>query len=690
MTVLGHCFRLGVGLSFILLCACGGGGSSGGPAAPEAPQPEATSFGALKPAESTLELLDSLRQGLSTASFLDDEVKTEPAVDTGEDTAGLFATNGNFTTTNLQEAGVEEADILKYDGEILYFIQREDNALPFDQQPADAALIAPQPQSSRIQLLRTDVDTPSVTQLASIDLSNGSDWFEGLYIHESANGKFLVALGGSHSASPVEALALDYYWQDGQTSVTVWDVTDPATPLNAWKLELDGRLLASRRIDNRLYLVTRFTPSVEGVIDYPQTQEQVDANQELISSAPLHDLLPDYRLDDGPPAELLSAQDCYLPNPDYEGGQGATAGGGIVTVTSIDLTGAGNPQSLCLNTDSDGYYVSPQSLYVSWGGADNATLVHKIHLGESGPEYRGSGQVPGYLGTQNPAFLMSESGKELRVVSSLWTERPEPFTDNAAEVDTSADYGPHRLTVLKENIDGTELEQLAQIPNAAHTEKIGKPGEQVYAARFVDDRAYIVTFEIIDPLYVIDLSTPEDPRVSGELELPGFSTMLQPLGQDLLLGIGHDVPPEAEGLVQGIKIALFDVANIQAPAELASEVIGKRGSYSPALSNHHSLSVQTTDDGHRIALPIVRHAFTKTPDMNPPNSAQWYNWSDTGLYLFDIASATGELSLRDTLLVEQREDETSWPQLDVYNARAVIHENAVFFLVGDQIRARKW
>lgn len=230
---------------------------------------------------------------------------------------------------------------------------------------------------------------------------------------------------------------------------------------------------------------------------------------------------------------------------------------------------------------------------------------------DGNPEYRGSGEVPGYIGTSNPSFLMSENDTDLRVFSSSWAGRGFPLA--VMESDTAAidqtidqtideeDFGIHKLTILRESADGTRLDQLAQLPNRQRPDAIGKPGEDLYADRFVAKRAYAFTFEVIDPLYVLELSDPEDPRISGELELLGFSTLLQPLGKDLLLGVGSDVPADGLGLTQGVKVALFNVANISAPVELESIVIGKRGSSSPALYNHHALTLLETEGTYRAA-----------------------------------------------------------------------------------------
>jgi hypothetical protein len=308
--------------------------------------------------------------------------------------------------------------------------------------------------------------------------------------------------------------------------------------------------------------------------------------------------------------------------------------GAIITITAVDLAAPNNLQSICLNVYASGFYVSQEAIYVTANISGDATLIHKVKLTEGGPVYRGSGQVPGYLGTSNPSFLMSEAAGDLRVVSSTWVDRffPLPVEEREETIATpkpEEDFGRHRLTVLRESDDGTELLQIAQLPNSDRPQPIGKPDEDVYAARFVGNRAYIVTFRTIDPSYVIDLLDPEDPQITGEIELPGFSTLLQPIGQNLLLGIGYDVPPGEEGITGGVKIALFDVGNVTQPVLLGEHVVGKRGSYSPALDNHHSLSLLERDGKYRAALPIERYA----EEVDSADTAIWSQfWGQSNDY----------------------------------------------------------
>ena len=115
---------------------------------------------------------------------------------------------------------------------------------------------------------------------------------------------------------------------------------------------------------------------------------------------------------------------------------------------------------------------------------------------------------------------------------------------------------------------------------------LGK-GERIYAVRFMGDAGYVVTFRETDPLYTLDLSDPDAPRVRGELKIPGYSAYLHPVGDGLLLGIGQDADEET-GRVQGLQISLFDVSDLARPARLQQRRLGDRFSSSAVEWNHHA------------------------------------------------------------------------------------------------------
>jgi uncharacterized secreted protein with C-terminal beta-propeller domain len=227
-------------------------------------------------------------------------------------------------------------------------------------------------------------------------------------------------------------------------------------------------------------------------------------------------------------------------------------------------------------TDGRIVYASPESLYVAterWSDRPDPakpteeqsgvqTEIHKFDI--SSPvktHYRGSGKVSGFLLSQ---WSLSEHRGVLRVVS---TESPA-WWGNGGE---SESY----LTTLRPS--GGTLVQAGRVGG------LGK-GERVYSVRFVGDTGYVVTFRQIDPLYTLDLSQPERPRVLGELKIPGYSAYLHPIGEDLLLGVGQDA--DEDGRAQGTQLSIFDVSDLRKPTRLHTERLGR--GWSEAEHDHHA------------------------------------------------------------------------------------------------------
>ncbi len=159
-------------------------------------------------------------------------------------------------------------------------------------------------------------------------------------------------------------------------------------------------------------------------------------------------------------------------------------------------------------------------------------------------------------------WSLSEQEGVLRVAS---TDTPLDVTDASTET---------VVTTLRE--------QAGKLTHVGRVGNMGK-GERLYAVRFMGDVGYVVTFRQIDPLYTLDLSDPERPRVLGELKIPGYSAYLHPVGEDLVFGIGQDA--DESGRPLGLQASLFDVENLRRPARLANLRIGRR---SNAEYDHHA------------------------------------------------------------------------------------------------------
>ena len=248
------------------------------------------------------------------------------------------------------------------------------------------------------------------------------------------------------------------------------------------------------------------------------------------------------------------------------------------------------------------------------------TIIHKISIDEDKIEYVAKGSVPGRLLNQ---FSMDENGDRFRVATTT-----EYYIQHQGTVRANAVY------VLDEqlNIVG-ELDEIA-------------PDESIFSARFMGDRLYLVTFEQIDPFFVIDLST-DTPKILGELKIPGFSNYLHPYDEEHVIGIGRDTKEVDNGRVQqlGIKIALFNVADVKNPRVADDIIIGDSSTHSEALYEHKSFFFDKKSGV--LSIPISGDAESLSGISSSKKFAPDYNrWS--GFYVFDLNSSDG-FSLKGTV-----------------------------------------
>lgn len=589
-----------------------------------------------------------------------------------------------FSTTNLQEGGVDEADRMKNDGSHMFF-------LGSDATTGTAQL--------NIRAFGRRDGVPLTDPTASLVLPEVN--FNRMYLTGEPADR-VVALGDAGTGGwmlPMARIAArdwftPWHWRAGRIEVQWVNVTDRAAPSLGHRLGIDGFQVSSRRIGKHLYLVSRYAPSVEGLDTYPLDDVQVARNQRIIEVTPLQELLPKWRLDGVEQGPLVSSRDCYKASSTSTRPETAD----LIVVTAIDLDNpAATPRSQCLLGGSEAVYMSTQALYVATSrqaytlknglpvyDSESVTDIHKFALVDGLPAYRGSGSVSGHLGWEQDkkSFRMGEHAGVLRIATSLGQS-----WDNTAST---------RLTLLREN-DGA-LAIVSQLPNSRHPEPLGKPGEQLYAARFLGTRGYLVTFRLTDPLYVLDLADAENPRIAGELSIPGYSDYLHPIGERWLVGVGKDAIADDSGgdgrgaWYQGVKVALFDVSDHAAPREVNSLVIGRRGSESAATFDHHAItflaSSQETGELGRLALPIQRHETTPAHAYFEAGDPRiWYDWSNTGLHLFSVMDSG--LAARGEVLAETAQQSAS-PTLGVYEDRAVLLGDEVHYLHGDRAWSANW
>jgi hypothetical protein len=206
-----------------------------------------------------------------------------------------------------------------------------------------------------------------------------------------------------------------------------------------------------------------------------------------------------------------------------------------------------------------------------------------------------------------------------------------------------------------------------------------------------------VTFLLTDPLYVIDLSNQEQPAILGELEIDGYSDYLHPVSDTLLLGIGKEAIADSSSLdfngtrgawYQGVKLALFDVGDPANPVELDAIVLGRRGTQSEALYDHHALAFLPAAGGApaRLAIPVDLHDTVPThPWFDADEPSAFYDYTHTGLYSFEIT----DRSIEQVGLIYGAGQGSGGFQ-GFFGDRSVLVDDAVFYLHRGEVTASQW
>lgn len=622
------------------------------------PTPADNDTGSLKRTNAS-ELHDYLVKAYSDGSGYGPLPVASPAPAAAPVAAASAAKSVAFSTTNLQERGVDEADLIKTDGRHVYAIGTPDNQ---------------NYQNNTLRILQINAGGQSLQEVKRLTVEDGSS-LQNLYL--AGKQRRLVTLGDTYQPMPVAASRLHgmpYFMpMPQQTELRYLDVRQPEQASTSLHVKLDGSLNASRRVGDTLYLVMQSYPNLNTNGWQPRPASAAATTQEtrqMLEKLSVQDFLPTYRTADGKTAPLVKAEDCYIEHKSPSADQGY-AGNGIVSVVAVDLNAADfRFQSRCFVGHTDTLYASPQALYLATTdyqyntaqGARSNTGIHKFAFTGTDIAYLGSGSVPGHLSGQEQSFRFSEQDGYLRVITDNDT-----FTDPSMAITAPYGKSPAILSILKESSQAG-LQLVSQLPNRQRPQHLGKPEERLYASRFVGDQAYLVTFQSTDPLYVMDLSNPQDPYIAGELQMPGFSDYLHPISEHLLLGIGKDAIPDPNGdfrgaWYQGVKLSLIDTSKPGELKEVDTLILGKRGTDSAALHDHHALTSLTVGKDLRVALPIKLHDTPEAGMQGKPSD--YYAHTQTGLYRFEVDKAAKKIRPLTPLVTERgREEYWNNPQND--------------------------
>ncbi|WP_339148603.1 MULTISPECIES: beta-propeller domain-containing protein [unclassified Sutcliffiella] len=468
----------------------------------------------------------------------------------GSDNADMGASEaesagGGHSDTNVQVQGVDEADIVKTDGDFIY--QATDQKLKITK-------AAPVEKMTVVSELRYKDFSPYQLFLDGNQLVViGTFWDEKMYSSDSSKvaGEMIMPMYDS-------------------TKAIIYDISDRSNPVVQKTITLEGNYVSSRKIENHVYLITN------KYADYWILREHPEA-----------DLRPRISDTNGEEEEKLEAVPYdgirYFPD---------SSENNFMTIASLDLNQIQDDAAITTYVGSGNQiYMSKENLYVAvpnyshgphWTH-NESTEVYKFEVEGTSVEFHANGSIPGYLLNQ---FSMDEHKGYFRVAATkgqTWDEH-SPSSNHLFILDGG-------MNVV------SSVEDLAR-------------GERIYSVRFMQDKAYVVTFKEVDPLFVFDLSNPNEPKVLGELKIPGFSNYLHPYDENHLIGFGYDTKLEKDQwgtrvVTNGVKISLFDVSDPTNPLEKHTEIIGGRSTHSPLNYDHKALLFNKEKD--IFAFPITSY-----------------------------------------------------------------------------------
>ena len=576
------------------------------------------------------------------------------------DSAAPVKPADDYSATNTQKEGVDEADIIKTDGKYIYrvtgyevvIVNVESMSVVSRTKPlGDAAgycgdqTVYPGTVTATTSAYPNGAEempagtaegsliAPDVAVAPGYDPTGGfSGYINDIYV----SGDRLAVLYTDYGMMRTnEKHAVDL----SGCGIMLYDIADRSAPVLVGSFTQSGSLCDSRLIGDYIYLISNHYVYGECSADVPETfvpavgvngqRAAMDAQDicvlPLISST-CYTVMTSVNIADGTGHDSVKAA------------FGAT--GTVYADTDAIVLAFGSGKSDTVETQEDGENVTVIS------GSHSTTLVNYL-VKDGTIAQTTSGEVPGSLLNQ---FSIDRRGGITRVVTTLECWEEKIYTDGVDRYEYSGSTTNGLYTLDSDmNIIG-RLDDLAE-------------GERVYSVRFMGDVAYFVTFRQVDPLFAVDISNPANPVLLSALKIPGFSQYMHPYADGLLLGIGLDADPET-GATKGLKLSMF---NITDPADVTEQhkLVFDSIYWSEALHNHHAALVSAPHD--IIAFPsengyvicgysaekgfYVRHELKLdiwgggTRGLFIGDS--FYICTDAMLYRFSLAdfSATGQLEI---------------------------------------------
>src|SRR5712691_9329303 len=525
--------------------------------------------------------------------------------------------------TNQQVSGVDELDTVKNDGQYIYTITNNTVAIVQAYPATNAALVSKVTVSGTLQGIFV-VDN----RLVVVSEEPG-------YPYAYYSGGASLPTFGTGAPQPSSIATIYPIRFPGTTSLFVFDISNHVSPVLTTRVEVNGTLAGARLIGNYLYLVATQPVFCYGEILLP---EQI-INGQVVKATPVQVYHSDI-IDQGYSFTTIVGFDATQSSPS--------------TTAKIYLIGT-----------TSTIYVSLHDIYLTqpvWSQSQQ-TIVHRISIDGLAINYQATGPVPGHVLNQ---FSMDEYNGYLRIA-----------TTNCC----SQNGGPMPLAYAPVSPQETNVYVLDKSLHITGKLEGLSPGEQIYSARFMGDKAYLVTYKRTDPLFVIGLQDPAKPTVLGQLNVTGVSDYLQPYDGTHLIGIGQsgtDVAWENAVRFTGLKISLFNVTDPNQPTETSRYLIGGPGTSSPAINDHKAVLFDKSLN--LLVIPVEITAQLQ-------NSTYWYSYQPIwqGAYVFNITPDNG-IIFKGGITQLQNGQLPRWQDNNLFITRTLYIGNVLYTISNNKVQ----